>query len=133
LSELIYPDAKDEFYQRNAGKFRAELHDRLASTLYPFLFALIAVVHLGSPRTTRESRMRDLSTGFVAAILLRVLGLVMTNMAVQTPNAVFLIWGIPLGGIVLTAIMVHYEIKPMTLPSWSLPRLPWRAAKQAAG
>jgi lipopolysaccharide export system permease protein len=133
LPELIYPDVNDEFYKRNVGKFRAELHDRLASPLYPFLFALIAVVHLGSPRTTRESRMRDLSTGFVAATLLRVLGLVVTNMAVQTPSAVFLIWGIPLGGIALTAIMVHYEIKPMTLPSWSLPRLPWRAARQAAG
>jgi lipopolysaccharide export system permease protein len=133
LSELLFPDQKDEFYKRNAGKFRAELHDRIAGTLYPFLFALIAVAHLGSPRTTRENRMRDLATGFASATFLRVLGLVSTNMAVQTPGAVFLIWGIPVGGIVIAAIMVHFEIKPMTLPSFSLPRLPWRAAKQAAG
>jgi lipopolysaccharide export system permease protein len=133
LSELIFPDENDRYYKSNVGKFRAELHDRLASTLYPFLFVLIAVVHLGSPRTTRESRLRDLSTGFAAATLLRVLGLVATNMAVQTPAAVYLIWGIPVAGILLTSLMVHYEIKPMSLPSLPLPRLRFWTTKQAAG
>jgi|EndMetStandDraft_7_1072992.scaffolds.fasta_scaffold01414_3 lipopolysaccharide export system permease protein len=132
LSELLYPDTQDTFYQRNIGKFRAELHDRLSGPLYPFLFALIAVVHLGSPRTTRENRMRDLFTGFVVAIVLRVIGLASTNMAAQKPSAVLLIWGIPVVGIIITALMAHYEIKPMTLPSFSLPSWPRRTAKQQA-
>jgi lipopolysaccharide export system permease protein len=132
LSELLFPDTTDRYYQGNAGKFRAELHDRLAGPLYPFLFVLIAVVHLGSPRTTRESRLRDLFTAFVAATVLRVIGLASTNMAVQQPSALLFIWGIPLGGIVLTALMAHYEIKPMALPSLALPSWPWRAARQAA-
>jgi lipopolysaccharide export system permease protein len=133
LPELMFPDKSDSYYKRNEGKFRAELHDRLASTLYPFLFVLIALVHLGSPRTTRESRMKDLFTAFVVATLLRVVGLTATNMAVQNSSAVLLIWGLPLGGIVITAVMAHYEIKPMRLPSITLPSLPWRAARHAAG
>jgi lipopolysaccharide export system permease protein len=133
LPELMFPDRNDIYYKRNEGKFRAELHDRLASTLYPFLFVLIAVVHLGSPRTTRESRMKDLFTAFVVATLLRVVGLIATNMAVQNPMAVLLIWGLPVGGVIVTAVMAHYEIKPMSLPSITLPSLPWRTARQAAG
>ncbi len=133
LPELMFPDRNDIYYKRNEGKFRAELHDRLASTLYPFLFVLIAVVHLGSPRTTRESRMKDLFTAFVVATLLRVVGLIATNMAVQNPMAVLLIWGLPVGGVIVTAVMAHYEIKPMSLPSITLPSLPGRTARQAAG
>jgi lipopolysaccharide export system permease protein len=132
LSELISPDPNDVFYQRNAGRFQAELHDRLSSPLYPFMFVLIAVVHLGAPRTTRESRMRDLSTAFVLAMVLRVIGLSATNAAAQTPSAALLVWGIPVGGIVLTALMAHFEIKPMALPSLSLPSWLRRPARQAA-
>ena len=131
LSELMYPDTSDKYYQRNAGKFRAELHDRLAGPLYPFLFVMIAIIHLGFPRTTRESRVRDLFTGFGVATLLRVLGLVATNMAAQNPAGVVLIWAIPLTGIVATAIMAHYEIKPVALPSISF-RLPWRSTPRQA-
>jgi hypothetical protein len=76
--------------------------------------------------------MRDLTAGFVVGIFLRMVGLVSTNMAATKSAAVFLMWGVPLGGILVAAVMVHYQIKPLTLPSLSLPSLPWRTAKQAA-
>jgi lipopolysaccharide export system permease protein len=135
LSELMFPDKSDEFYQRNSGRFFAELHDRLASPLYPFLFVMIALVHLGAPRTTRDSRMRDLFTAFTVATVLRVISLAAVNMAAKTPAAVLIIWGIPVIGIMVTVAMAHYEIKPMSLPSISLkslrPPRPARAAAQA--
>lgn len=130
LSELISPDQTSQYYRRNAGKFHAELHDRLASTLYPFLFALIAVVHLGAPRTTRESRIRDLFTAFAAATVLRMIGLTAVNMTAKTPEAAVLIWAIPVGGIVVTTLMAHFEIRPATLPSFTF-SWPWRVAKPA--
>ena len=131
LSELIHPDRDDKFYKRNEGKFRAELHDRLAGPLYPFLFVMIAIIHLGFPRTTRESRIRDLFTGFAVATFLRVLGLVASNMAANSHLGVVLIWAIPLTGIVVTTVMAHFEIKPLALPSFSF-SLPWRRASQPA-
>ena len=42
--------------QRGYGQIRAELHDRLATPLYPLVFAFIAIALLGHARTTRESR-----------------------------------------------------------------------------
>jgi len=133
LSELLFPDENDDYSKRNAGKFRAELHDRLASPLYPFLFVLIALVHLGVPRTTRDSRMRDLFTAFTAATLLRVMGLAATNMVAKTPAAALLVWGIPVIGICVTIVMAHYEIKPLSLPSFSFNFGRWRLAKAADG
>lgn len=132
LSELLYPDVEDKFYQRNAGRFAAELHDRLSSPLYPFLFVLIAVVHLGNPRTTRDSRVRDLFTAFASATVLRVAGLAATNMVAKNPAAAIIVWGIPVAGIVVTILMAHYEVRPPTLPSLSLKFRPWRTARQAA-
>lgn len=132
LSELLYPDEQDEFYKRNAGRFTAELHDRLSSPLYPFLFVLIALVHLGIPRTTRDSRVRDLFTAFAAATILRVAGLAATNMVVKNPAAVLIVWGIPVVGIVVTLLMAHYGVKPPTLPSMSFNIRLWRTSQQAS-
>src|SRR5262249_36830353 len=116
----------------NAGKLRAELHDRLTGPIYPFLFVMIAMLHLGFPRTTRESRIQDLFTAFTVATLLRVMGLAATNMAAKTHWAIIVIWAIPLAGVLVTMIMAHFEIKPAAMPSFSLSGLwPARAAKPA--
>ncbi len=131
LAELLFPDKTDEFYKRNEGKFRAELHDRLSSPLYPFLFVMLAIVHLGFPRTTRESRLRDLFTAFGMATLLRILALVAINLTAKTPAAAVAVWAIPIGGIMATMVMAHFEIRPLALPSFSLPSWPWRTARQA--
>jgi lipopolysaccharide export system permease protein len=132
LSELLNPDQSSGYYRRNAGKFVAELHDRLASTLYPFLFVLIAIVHLGAPRTTRESRLRDLFTAFAIATVLRMIGLAAVNMTAKTPDVAILIWAIPVGGIIVTTLMAHFEIKPAALPLLTF-SLPWRTARPATG
>ena len=50
------PAADDPVYQQLSGQFRAELHDRFLSPIYPFAFAVLAFAFLGTPRTTRQSR-----------------------------------------------------------------------------
>jgi lipopolysaccharide export system permease protein len=131
LSELIYPDKTNAFYKRNVGKFRAELHDRLSSPLYPFLFVMIAIVHLGFPRNTRESRLRDLFTAFAVATFLRILALIAINITSNKPAVAVAVWAIPIGGIIVTMLMAHFEIRPLTLPSISF-SLPWRFGRQPA-
>jgi lipopolysaccharide export system permease protein len=131
LSELLYPDKTDVFYQRNVGKFRAELHDRLSSPLYPFLFVMLAIVHLGFPRNTRESRLRDLFTAFGVATFLRILALIAINITANRPAAAVVVWAIPIGGTIIAVLMAHFEIRPLTLPSFSF-SLPWRLGRQPA-
>ncbi len=129
MSELLVPDPDDKYYMQNKGKFRSELHDRLSNPLYSFLFMLIVIVHLGYPRTTRDNRMLSVAAAFGACAALRVIGLAGVNMMAKNPMAAILVWGIPVGGIIITGLMVHYQIRPLSLPSLSWFR--WGRAKAA--
>ncbi len=129
MSELLNPNTDDKYYQRFQGKFRSELHDRLSNPLYSFLFMLIVIVHLGYPRTTRDNRMLSVAAAFGVCAALRVAGLAGVNMIAKNSMAIFLVWGIPVGGIIIAALMVHYQIRPLSLPSLSWLR--WGRAKTA--
>lgn len=121
LSELLWPNKDDPNYKVNEGKYRAELNDRLANPLYAFMFVLIVAVYLGYPRTTRDSRAQSVFTAFTVAAALRVIGLAGANMAVKKTGALFIVWGIPVLGIILTLWMAHYQIKPLSFSDFSLP------------
>ena len=120
IGELLNPDVTDAYYKQNAGKFRSELHDRLSNPLYPILFVLIVGVHLGYPRTTRDGRMQSLVTAFAVAAALRVVGLAGVNMLTKDASAAWVVWGVPLVGIAVTFAMIHFEIRPLSLPKFSL-------------
>jgi len=125
LSELMFPDKTHPQYNKMKGKIRAELHERLANPLYPILFVLIAVLHLGSPRTTRDGRLESVVMAFVVAAGLRMIGLAATNLAAKQAWAVALIYGAPLIGIAGALLMMAFNIKPLSFPKLTLklPRL----------
>lgn len=56
LFDLMMADETDEMYRQDPGRFRAELHKRLASPLFPIAAFVIAFAFLGQARTTRQSR-----------------------------------------------------------------------------
>ncbi len=123
LAELLAPDLNDTFYQKQQGKFRSELHDRLSNPLYAILFVLVVGVHLGYPRTTRDGRFKSLFAAFAVAATLRIVGLAGVNMAAKNDMGILLLWCVPVLGILISALMIHYEIKPFSLPSFRLQRV----------
>ena len=112
FSDLVSPDLNDKAAQRGLGQIRAELHDRLATPLYPLVFAFIAIALLGHARTTRESRWSQILMAFGIALGLRVAGLTVGNMVALNPWAVVLVYGIPLGAIVVAAWAAHVRMSP---------------------
>ena len=112
FSDLVSPDMNDKAMQRGYGQIRAELHDRLATPLYPLVFAFIAIALLGHARTTRESRWGQILTAFGIALGLRVAGLTVGNLVAINPWAVVLVYGIPLGAIVVAAWAAHVRMSP---------------------
>ncbi len=119
LNELLHPDPSDPYYKSQAGKFRSELHDRLANPLYPILFVLIVGVHLAYPRTTRDSRAQSLFTAFGVCAGLRIAGLAGVNIAAKKTIGLAILWGVPVIGILVAMAMIHFEIRPLSLPSFS--------------
>jgi lipopolysaccharide export system permease protein len=88
LWELMAPEESDPIYQQLPGQFRAELHDRFMSPLYPFAFAALTFAFLGAPRTTRQSRNFSIGGSILAVFGLRMAGFACSVMAVKSPPAV---------------------------------------------
>ena len=112
FSDLVSPDMTDKAIQRGYGQIRGELHDRLSTPLYPLAFAFIAMALLAHPRTTRESRWGQILTAFGIALGLRIAGLTSGNLLTNNPWAVVLVYGIPLGTIVVAAWTAHVRMSP---------------------
>jgi lipopolysaccharide export system permease protein len=112
ISDLISPDMNDKATKRNYGQIRSELHDRLATPLYPLVFAFVAIALLGHARTTRESRWAQILLAFGIALGLRVAGLMSSNLVALNAWAVALVYAVPLGAILVAAWAAHVRMAP---------------------
>ena len=110
FSDLVSPDMTDKAIQRGYGQIRGELHDRLSTPLYPLAFAFIAIALLAHARTTRESRWGQILAAFGIALGLRIAGLTAGNLVTINPWAVVLVYGIPLGAIIVAAWTAHVRM-----------------------
>ena len=90
LWQLAAPELDDPVLQRDPGQFRAEFHDRLAASLYPLAFAVIAFMFLGPPSTTRQSRTVAMVSAFLIMAVVRVAGFVSIIFGVNRPAALSL-------------------------------------------
>ena len=98
LWELLSPPADDPVYKQLPGQFRAELHDRFMSPIYPFAFAALTFAFLGAPRTTRQSRNFSIGSSILAVFGLRMAGFACSVMAVKSPLAPLVQYLMLLGG-----------------------------------
>ena len=87
LWELLAPEDSDPIYQQLPGQFRAELHDRFMSPIYPFAFAALTFAFLGAPRTTRQSRNFSIGGSILAVFGLRMAGFACSVLTVKSPLA----------------------------------------------
>lgn len=110
LPELYNPDKDDPFFKHQPGKFRSEIHERFASLLYPIVFALITLNFLGHPRTIRESRWKSIVAAFGMCVVVKIGGLAATNLLTLQAWAVALVYGIPIGAILVAAAAAHVRM-----------------------
>jgi lipopolysaccharide export system permease protein len=120
IQDLLYPDKNSEFYKANVAGFRSEIHERFSGPIYSIFFSILALAYLGRPRTTREGRASLLFTAFVIGAAIRIVGLAGINIVGKKLWALALIYGIPVGGIVIGLCMLALEINA---PALALPRL----------
>jgi lipopolysaccharide export system permease protein len=134
LEELLYPDRDGAYYKANAAGIRSEIHQRLSTPVYPFVYTFLALLYLGRPRTTREGRASLLFTAFVIGAVLRVLGIAGVNMVGKNLAGLALIYGAPAALALLCFVMLRYNIPApaLAIPEVRLPRTRRRAPAAAA-
>jgi lipopolysaccharide export system permease protein len=104
--DLLMPDVNEALYKAQPGRFRAELHDRLSSWLFPLASVFIAFAALGDPRTTRQGRSAALVGAIVAVVALRIAIFAATSAAARSGAAVWFVYGLPLGTMALSAAAI---------------------------
>jgi len=112
IGGLLYPPDDDKIAKNNYGLLRAELHERLATPLYPIVFIFVAIALMGHARTTRENRWGQILAAFGISIGLRVAGLTAQNLVVLSAWAVLLVYAIPVGAILIAAWTAHVRMSP---------------------
>jgi lipopolysaccharide export system permease protein len=106
LWELLSPPPDDPIYQQLSGQFRAELHDRFMSPVYPFAFAALTFAFLGTPRTTRQSRNFSIGGSILAVFGLRMAGFACSVVTVKTPAAALLQYSMLVAAIAIGLWMI---------------------------
>ena len=100
ITELLWPDPSDPNVVRWAGRFRQELHDRFAAPLYAVALMCIAFAMLGHARTTRQSRTLAVAGAIGSMALVRGAGFAVSGLVANQPNAVPLVYLVPVGAII---------------------------------
>jgi lipopolysaccharide export system permease protein len=107
-AQLLFPNKDEAYYQFQEGRFRAELHDRLSSWLYPLAMMLIAFAALGDPRTTRQGRGVAVAAAVVAVVVLRIAGFAASSATVRSGWGVLAVYGAPLGAMAVALLMIFH-------------------------
>tara|TARA_R110000824_G_scaffold155226_7_gene327863 strand:+ start:21957 stop:23123 length:1167 start_codon:yes stop_codon:yes gene_type:complete len=106
LPELFNPASNDLYGQQFKTRLRAEGHDRLAAMLYPIMFATLAMACLLPAPFNRRGYTTRIAMGALAAILARVAGFGVVNLAAKQPAFTPLIYLVPLGVSAICATMI---------------------------
>lgn len=102
---LVHP-VEHPLYKSRPGLFTSELHNRLTAGLYPIAFVLAVLAVAGNARSTRGSFVKALSFALVFCVVLRALGIAAVGAAKTEASAIWLVWALPLVGIVLPAFFL---------------------------
>jgi lipopolysaccharide export system permease protein len=107
FNELANPGPDSKLFQSQPGQFRAELHERFASALYPLAFALMIVAFVGQARSTRSNRMERLVIAFLIAAGCRLGGLALNNLVALKASVLPFLYALPIGAGVLAYFMIR--------------------------
>jgi lipopolysaccharide export system permease protein len=132
--ELIWPPANDALFVAQPGEYRSELHDRIATPLYPFAFVVLAYAFLGPPQTTRQSRTLSLLSLTGAVALLRLIGFLSVIIGAHAPAALAAQYVALIGSIVVGAWLISrgQAIEPAAVVSKIANLIGERVAKATA-
>ena len=106
---IISPDINSAMYKRNPGRFRAELHSRLTSGLYPIMVCMVVLAFLGAPISHRQGHMITVAAASTSVVLLRGITIVAENGLERNPNMIYVVWSIPLLVIVGAFLLIFND------------------------
>lgn len=89
----------------------AEVHSRFVAPLYSFCFAMIAMLFMASPQTTRSGQNIAILSATIVAISMRGLGFAAESIAETNAFVTPLLYAIPLGATFISLILLWRNVR----------------------
>lgn len=108
LSDLLEPEMKANGKLSELG---AELHSRFVAPLYAFCFAMIAMLFMASPQTTRTGQGVAIISATIVAVSIRGLGFAAEGLAENSAIGVVTLYVIPIGATLVCLILLWQNVR----------------------
>lgn len=128
LSELFHPDLRQRWARENRAAMFSEAHSRLATPLYAFALAAIALSGTFAISAPRRGHLVRIAPMMVLALIVRLLGLAAQSHSMQSESANFFQYLVPLAATVIALSLIIKAPKAITL----LPRRGGRFSRAPA-
>lgn len=108
LNDLFNPDAEPN---SRRSELSAELHSRFVAPLYTFCFAMVAMLFMASPQTTRTGQGVAILSATAVAISIRGLGFAAESLAENTSVGILPLYAIPIGTTIICLILLWKNVR----------------------
>nr|WP_306267122.1 LPS export ABC transporter permease LptF [Pararhizobium sp. IMCC3301] len=108
LQNIISPDPKED---GSTIKISAELHSRFVAPLYAFSFAMVAMLFMASPQTTRSGQGVAILSATAVAVFTRGLGFAAESLAENSAVGVVILYLIPVLAAIISLILLWQNVR----------------------
>ncbi len=108
LQDMISPEPKED---GSTTKISAELHSRFVAPLYAFAFAMVAMLFMASPQTTRSGQGVAILSATAVAVFIRGLGFAAESLAENSPAGVVILYVIPVLAAIISLILLWQNVR----------------------
>lgn len=112
---LFNPDPNDFYFKKAPGLYRAAIHERFSEMLWPFAYVIIILSFAGQARSNRQSYGTAIFGAVSVTLMLRGLAFSAVSTLKSDPNAVYIVYALPLAGIILGSWFL-IRSQPVSLP-----------------
>ncbi len=108
LQDMLSPEPKED---GSTTKISAELHSRFVAPLYAFAFAMVAMLFMASPQTTRSGQGVAILSATAVAVFIRGLGFAAESLAENSPAGVVILYVIPVLAAIISLILLWQNVR----------------------
>lgn len=108
LQDMISPEPKED---GSTTKISAELHSRFVAPLYAFAFAMVAMLFMASPQTTRSGQGVAILSATAVAVFIRGLGFAAESLAENSLTGVVILYVIPVLAAIISLILLWQNVR----------------------
>jgi lipopolysaccharide export system permease protein len=109
---LFNPDPDDRLFQKQPGKFTAEIHARFTMPINALVFAVIPLLFLSQAETVRQKRSATIALAATSALALAALEFTLGIAARDQVLSPIFMYLVPIAAIIASCVLILFGVQP---------------------